>query len=163
SSTTTLNGLGGDDTFNVTAMNGPVNVNGGDGNDTVNVGSAAPSHPDLPTTKVGNVDSINGLLTVNGGARHYVMKRHHSRTPDEAKTGTLTNSTIRDLKLENGIDYSSLEALSIWLAPGNNTFDIKSTHAGTTTVNTAAGDDTVNINDATGILIVNAEAGDDII
>src|SRR5262249_33778411 len=66
-------------------------------------------------------------------------------------------------ELEQGINYTTLETLNIWLAVGDNTFTIDSTHTGQTTVYTAEGNDTVNINGASGTLTVNAEVGDDII
>ena len=119
--------------------------------DTVNAGSGAPSLPALPTTEVGNIDAINGLLTVNGGSDDDTMNVDDSNPANTAKNGTLTEfAPSSGLALEQGINYSELEVLTIWLATGNNTFDINSTHAGTTTVNTAQGADTVNVNHASG-------------
>jgi Ca2+-binding RTX toxin-like protein/Ca2+-binding EF-hand superfamily protein len=163
-SNTILNGQDGGDVFNVQAMAGDVTVNGGENDDTVNVGSMAPTHPSLPTAEQGNIDAINGLLTVNGGSgTSDVLNVDDSDPFTRNKTGTLTNSTIRGLELEEGVDYSNLDELNIWLALGDNTFVINSTHAGETTVNTAEGKDTVNINDASGLLTINAEEGDDTI
>ena len=42
-------------------------------------------------------------------------------------------------------------------------FTISSTHAGSTTVNAALGNDTVNVDGASGTLTINAEAGNDTI
>ena len=110
-------------------------MNGGADSDTVNVGSDAPSIPTVPTNQVGTIDSINGLLTVNGGTGTGidVLNVDDSDPAVTGKSGTLTASTLRGLALEQGIDYSQLETLNIWLATGNNTFNITSTHGGSTT------------------------------
>ena len=79
------------------------------------------------------------------------------------KTGTLTATSLTGLELEAGISYANLDALNIWLGFGNNVFTINGTHPTTaTTLYTAQGTDTVNINDAGGLLTVNGEQGADI-
>jgi Ca2+-binding RTX toxin-like protein len=160
-SVSTLNGDGGNDIFNVRAMNGTVNVNGGDNDDNVHVGSDTPLLPSVPTSMVGTIDNINGLLTVTGGNGSDVMNVDDSDPAVANKTGTLTSTTIRGLALEQGIDYSGLEHLNIWLAIGDNTLIISSTHAGQTTINTALGNDTINVDGASGTLTINAEIGND--
>ena len=164
SSSTTINGNSGNDIINVRAMNGPVTVNGNANNDTVNVGSDTPVLPSLPTTQEGTIDDINALLVVDGGnGSQDVLNVDDSDPANNAKTGTLTSSTIRDLDLEEGINYTTFEELTVWLAFGNNTLTINSTHSGETTVNAAAGNDTIHINDASGILTVNSEADNDLV
>ncbi|NDV63154.1 LEPR-XLL domain-containing protein [Puniceicoccales bacterium CK1056] len=161
-SVSTLHGDNGNDIFNIRAMNGEVEVFGDAGDDTVNVGSVAPSVPGVPTNPTGNIDAINGLLTVDGGVgTNDVLNVDDSNPATTNKSGTLTGTTIRGLELEEGIDYTTLETLNIWLASGANTFTINSTHAGETTVSAAAGADTLHINDANGVLIVNGEADAD--
>jgi hypothetical protein len=160
-STSTLNGDGGNDVFNVRAMNGTVAVNGGANDDVVNVGSDAPALPGAPTSKTGTIDAINELLSIDGGADSDTLNVDDSDPANDAKSGTLTSSTIRGLALEDGIDYTTLETLNIWLAFGDNTFTIDSTHAGQTAINTAQGEDTVDINGASGTLTINAELGND--
>ena len=59
-SISTLGGGLGNDVFNLLAMNGAVDVNGDDGNDTINVGSGLRQLPTAPTNKVGTIDNING-------------------------------------------------------------------------------------------------------
>src|SRR6185369_8017697 len=140
-----------------------VTVNGDDGNDTINAGSDAPLVPTAPTNEAGTIDSINALLTVNGGVGSDTLNVDDSDPAVTNKSGTLTSSTLRGLALEQGIDYSQLETLSLWLATGSNTFTINSTHGGSTTVSTAEGNDTININGASGTLTVNAEEGADTI
>jgi Ca2+-binding RTX toxin-like protein len=162
-SVSTLNGELGNDIFNVRAMDGTVTVNGGDDNDTVNVGSLAPAPQSVPTVEVGTIDAINGLLAANGGNGSDVMNVDDSNPAVTDKSGTLTGSTVSGLALEHDLGYSQLETLNIWLASGNNTFTINSTHAGSTTVSTAAGNDTVDVNGASGTLTINAEAGNDTI
>ncbi len=160
-SVSTLNGDAGNDIINVRSMNGTVNVNGGANDDTIHVGSTVPSLPSVPTNQVGTVDAINGLLTVNGGTGSDALNADDSNPSSTNKSGTLTASTLRGLALEQGIDYSLLEILNLWLASGDNAFTITSTHTGSTTVNTALGNDTVNVNGSGGALTINAEAGND--
>jgi hypothetical protein len=162
-SISTLSGGLGNDVFNLRAMNGTVDVNGGDDNDTINVGSAAPQVPAAPTNKVGTIDNINALLTVNGGNGTDALNVDDSNPAATGKSGTLTSSTLRGLGLEQGIDFGQFETFNIWLDAGSNTFDIMSTVGSGTTVNTADGNDTVNINGASATLTVNAEAGADTI
>jgi len=163
SSTVTLNGDAGADVFNIRAMDGAVNVNGGAGGDTTNVGSSADSLPGVPTSPVGNIDSIDGLLSVDGGAGAGmdVLNVDDSNPLNNAKAGTLTGATIRGLELEQGIDYVNLEALNIWLANGSNMLDVDSTHDAATNVHMAQGADVVNIMDASGTLTVDGEDGAD--
>ena len=162
-STSMLDGDAGDDVFNVIAMNGAVTVDGGADNDTINVSSDAPLVPTAPTNQVGTIDNINALLTVNGGAGTDTLNVDDSDPAVTNKSGTLTATTLRGLALEQGIDYSQLEGLNIWLATGANTFTINSTHGGSTTVNTAEGQDTINIDSSGGVLTVNTEEAADTI
>ncbi len=166
----TLNGNGGDDVFNVHAMDGPVNVRGGAGSDTVNVTDRAPVLPAvLPlgtrTTPNGSIDRINALLDVHGGDGALdVMNVDDSRAAAaNNKTGTLTATRLSGLELDVWIDYLALEELNIWLGFGANTFHIDSTHETETTLNTAEGGDTINVNGASGLVTVNAEQGDDFV
>ena len=164
-SVATLSGDGGNDIFNIQAMDGVVNVRGGADNDTVNVTDVAPTLPTGPrTTPTGSIDEINALLDVDGGNGVDLMNVDDSRAAQSNdKIGTLTGNTLRGLELDVGIDYLRLEQLNIWLGYGDNTFDVNGTHAGETTVNTAQGEDTININDASGQLTVNAEQQNDVI
>jgi len=165
-SVSTVHGDAGNDTVNVRAMNGAVNVYGDADSDTVNVTDLAPLLPAGPrTTPTGSIDAINALLAVDGGGGLLdVLNVDDSRAAaSNHKTGTLTATTLRGLELEVGIDYLALEKLNLWLGFGNNVFDINGTHATETTVHTAQGTDTVNINDARGLLTVNAEQDDDTI
>src|SRR5262249_52904289 len=75
--------------------------------------------------------------------------------------GTLTDTRLTGLGMGNdvviggetkpgGITYHNLEALTVNLGSGNDQFLILDTHAGTTTVNTARGNDTVNVRKVSG-------------
>ncbi|MBT7430109.1 MAG: hypothetical protein HN783_09900, partial [Ilumatobacter sp.] len=165
SSNSTLNGDAGNDVFNVLAMNGPVSIRGGADSDTVNVSNVAPRlSAGIRTVPTGTIDNINAKLTVDGGDdTGDVLNVDDSAAPTDNKTGTLTNATLGDLQLEQDIAYTGLAELHIWLGAGANTFDINSTHSTQTTLYAAAGTDTVNVNDASGRLTINAEQGDDVI
>jgi len=163
-SMSTLNGDDGDDVFNVRAMNGPVDVHGGAGDDTTNVTNLGPALPIGPeTTPTGSIDSINALLKVDGGngTLDTLNVDDSAAAAANNKTGTLTATSLTGLELETSIDYANLDRLNIWLGFGNNVFTINSTHGGATTVYTAKGNDTVYINGASGLLTVNGEEGND--
>ena len=163
---TTINGNLGNDTVNVRGMDGLVELFGGANDDTINVGSITPTLPSFPTTQEGNVDGINGLLKVDGGTGiNDSLNVDDSNPSNNAKSLTLTSNTIRGLKLEQGINYSTFEYLTIWLAFGDNTVDINSTHGGDTTINTAKGSDTINVRVTSGgsRTFINSEDGADTI
>ena len=154
-------GMHGDDVFNVRAMNGPVDVHGGADNDTVNVGSDAPSCLTAPTTPAGTIDDINALLTVDGDDGTDVLNIDDLDPATDNKSRH-ADRDFADRPRTRGPDhYLGLEKLSIWLGSGANTFTINSTHAGETTVYMAEGNDTVYINGASGVLTVNGEEGND--
>ena len=156
SATTTVNGDGGADTFNVQANTGALNLNGGNGNDIFNIGSA------MPTTG-GTVNDIVGLVTINGGGNSDTV--NVDDTGDTASnTGSLTATSLTGLGLGNGINYSAVETLNISLGSGGNTFTIHNTNESTaTTLNSGSAADTVNLLADAGVTNVNGQGGDDII
>jgi Ca2+-binding RTX toxin-like protein len=164
-SISTLNGDAGNDVFNIRAMNGPVNVRGGADSDTINVSSLAPTLPPGPrTTATGSIDAINAPLDIDGGdgLLDTLNVDDSAAAASNNKTGTLTATALTGLELEASFTYANLDALNIWLGFGNNVFTINSTHPATaTTLYTAQGTDTVNINGAGGLLTVNGEQGAD--
>ena len=156
----TLNAAGGADIVNVlgTRAGTVTTVNTGEGSDTINVGSFAP-------TTGGTVDGIAGPLTVNGndpssGSDVLNIDDTGDVGPN---TGTLTANAITGLDMAGGITYGTIETLNINLGSGGDTFTIASTHAGTTVLNTNAGNDTVNVRTISGASTVNAGSGDDIV
>ena len=134
--TTVITGSAGADVFNVRATSGPVTIHAGDGNDVFTVGSLAPF-------RGGTVNAIAGALTLNG---HNGTDR---LTVDDsgdvpANTGNLTSTTLSGLGMgPSGLTYGTMEALTVNLGAGNDTFNVASTAAGTTTtLNGGPGNDT---------------------
>src|SRR5262249_6319556 len=127
----TLNGLGGNDTFTVERVRAglPVTVNGGDGDDIINVGTAAGSLDDIarPLTVNGDLgsDTLNGNDQAAAGA--------HGICPTPAprrRTGTAT------------VTYNSAEVLNVRSsAAGNTGFWVAGTAAGMTVSLAGAGSD----------------------
>jgi hypothetical protein len=147
---TTINGEADVDTINVRTINAATTVNGGAGNDTINVGSTAGATP----ASGGNVKSISALLTVNGNDGSDTLNVDDT-SDTAANTGTLTSSQLTGLGMNNGITYGTLEAININLGSGGDNFTIESTHSGTTTVNSNAGQDTVRIKTISGPTNIN--------
>ena len=123
-SVSTLNGDTGNDVFNVRAMNGRVNVRGGEDDDTTNVTNLAPTLPVGPAHHA-HRQHRRDQRAARRGRRHRDARRPERRRfggPGENdKVGTLTATSLTGLELEAGIDYAGLEKLNIWLGFGNNT------------------------------------------
>ncbi|MDA1273124.1 MAG: hypothetical protein O2960_03590, partial [Verrucomicrobia bacterium] len=143
----TLNGGANDDTFNLRAFSADAILDTGSGVNTVNVGSAE-------LAAAGNVNAINGKLTIVGGGSDTL---NVNDTGDgSANTGLLTALRLTGLGMagnnaSKGIDYASVESLLIALGAGGNTFNIQSTAGNTTTrLRTGSGSSTVNVGSAAG-------------
>lgn len=133
---TTINTGPGMDTVNIQTVSGPIAVSGGDDDDKVNVGSLAPATG-------GVVDGINALLTVMGDAGRDSLNVDDSGDTT-SNNGTLTGSTLTGLGMGGSLQYAGIEALTIALGTGNDTFNVQGTSADTvTTLKTGAGDDAV--------------------
>ena len=143
----------GDDTVDVLAISGDTTVDTGADDDTVNVGSAAP----------GTLEGIGAWLTVEGdepssGSDVLNVDDSGDTGPN---SGALTATTVTGLGMAGGIVYGTIETLDIDLGSGADGFTIESTHAGTTSLDTGAGNDTVNVWSASGETSVNTGADDD--
>jgi len=157
-STSTLDIVAGSgiDIINTQSISGATHVNTGGGGDTVNISSDAP-------TNLGSLDNIGALLTVTGagGSDTLNVSDDSDSTGD---VGYMTSSTITGLFGTNGsITYSSFESLNIRLGSGGDTFEIKNTHGGSTTLNSRDGADTINILSVSGTTTVNTGSGVDVI
>ncbi|TVS20405.1 MAG: calcium-binding protein, partial [Planctomycetaceae bacterium] len=127
----------GDDTVYVRTIAGPTRIETGAGDDLVHVGSLAPESG-------GTLNGITALLTVIGGLGHDRLLLDDSGDLLD-NTGSLTATHVSGLGLASGVNYSGLEELHINLGQGDDTFSIRSTHAGSTTLNANAGDDTIHV------------------
>ncbi|MDH3274822.1 MAG: hypothetical protein OEM99_09825, partial [Gammaproteobacteria bacterium] len=167
----------GADEINVraTALGSTTSIFGQGGSDSVNISDDSPSLPaDYPATlpppaaePVGNIDNVNGLVLIDGGLDDDTINIDDSRNGAD-KVATLTDSTLRGLALEGGVNYEDAEDFNIWLGTGTDTFYIASTHAGTTQLyagdgNTATGqrDDTIAINTSSGVATIHGQGGND--
>ena len=168
-----------DDVVNVraTGLGSEVRINGHEGLDTINLSDASPAVPsDYPAVlpppaadTVGNIDSIDGLIVIDGGSEYDQVNVDDSAN-NNAKAGTLTAATLRGLDLPAGVDYSNLEDVNVWLGTGTDVLFIDSTHAGTTQVfggdgndTTNERDDTIAINTIAGVTTIHGQAGNDFI
>jgi trimeric autotransporter adhesin len=147
--TTNLNTNAGQDTIQVQTIAGATNVNAGSDDDQINVGNTNQT-----------VNQINALLTVAGGLGNDRMNVNDSGDTTD-NSGISTQNTVTGLGMSDGIQYGELEVLDINLGSGSDNFTIASTHTGATTVNAAAGQDTINAQSISGATTVNAGTGDD--
>jgi Ca2+-binding RTX toxin-like protein len=173
----TVNAEQGDDVINVraTLLNSEVRINGHEGRDTINLSNFSPGLPanypaSLPppaADRVGIIDSIDGLIVIDGGLGLDVVNVDDSGN-NAAKAGTLTANTLRGLGLEGGVNYTGLEDFNLWLGTGADVLFIHSTHAGATHVYAGDGnattnerDDTIGIRSVSGITTIHGQAGND--
>ncbi len=154
----------GHDTLNVQSTNGATitTVNAGAGNDTITVGSAGPT----------TVNAVAGALFVNGQGGANTLTVDDTGDGSD-NTGTLTSTQITGLGMGVGITYATVETVNVLLGSGNDTFNVRSTHAAAvTTVNGGPGNDTINVgslapavggtvNAIAGALFVNGQGGTD--
>ena len=120
----------------------PTSVSTRGGDDTIRVGSKA-----TPGSNAGgDVNGINGLLTLLGGDGTDALMVDDSgdSAPNAA---ALTATRLTGLGMaggdpSKGISYAEMEALAVSLGSGSDTMTIESTHAGTTSVSGNGGDDT---------------------
>lgn len=153
---TRLEGNGGGDIFNVKTIAGATTIATGSGDDTVNVGTLAPLTGGL-------LDAVDAALIVDGGggADQLCLDDTGDVTDNQ---GTSTATTIIGLGLSpSGITYQAFEALHIHLGSGADHFDIADTHTGTTIVTGGLGSDQLNVLAVSGLTMVDAQGGDDVI
>jgi hypothetical protein len=131
-------GHSGDEIFNVQSTSGTLNLNGGNGGNTYNLGTLAPATG-------GTLTGLVGAVNINGDAGTNIVNLDD--TGDIATlTGTLTAGTLTGLGIGAGLSYTSVSALNLNLGSGSDTLNIQSTNAATvTTVNTGTGTKTVNV------------------
>ena len=153
----TLDTGDGNDQVAIRSIESPVTVNAGNGQDTIDVGSLAGLWPDPRTGAItflninGFVADISALLTILGGTGRDTLNVDDTGDP-QGVTGLLTSSQITGLRMAVGIVYQSITTLNVNLGLGNDTFNIQSTAAVTTsTVSNRGGIDTFNIGSRAGL------------
>ncbi|MGB7416090.1 MAG: hypothetical protein WA902_17940, partial [Thermosynechococcaceae cyanobacterium] len=147
----TVNGQDGNDTFNVSAVESELSVNlsGNSGDDTFNLGNSAQS-----------LSQILGALAINGNAGTDSLTLNNQGVNTNSQ-GAITANTVTGFGLGQGINYQTLEALTLNLGSGADIVTVENTHAGSTTINTADGDDRVTVNGIGGFTLINAGLGND--
>jgi hypothetical protein len=136
---TTINGgIDGSDTFNIQSSTAALNLNGGTGASTFNLGSLAP-------TTGGTLGQLAGAVNILGGTG--VSTINVDDTGDVAvNAGLLTANTLTGLGMGAGLTYARISVLNINVGSGNDTFNVQGTSAATvTTLNTGTGADIVNL------------------
>jgi len=134
--TTNVFGNNGADKINVLSASGLTNINGGMGNDTINLGSKVPHLGGL-------VDPIQAAIRVSGGAGIDIMNVDDSGDITN-NTGVLTGTTLTGLGMRHGITYDTLETVNITLGKASDTFNT----LGTTSISNVfggAGSNTFNV------------------
>jgi len=152
----------GDDTVNVKATTGLLNLNMNGGNDTVNVGSLAPGIG-------GTLNAIGDLVTVDGGDDFDIINVDDTADNDD-NNGILAATLLTGFGMGAGIDYQTVEQLDISLGQGDDDVLVDSTMAGNggfepiTLLRTGGGADTVTVDlqaGTDGFFSLNTEGGDD--
>ena len=154
----TVDGGADNDIINVVRVDGDTVITGGSGNDTVNVGSLA------PTLTGGDVNEIFSFISYDGQSGSDTLNVDVT-AQTVAAAGLLTNNRLTGIGLvdSDGILYSALEQVNVFLGSGSDTFTIASTHAGGTRIDTNGGADTVDVKTISGATVLNTGAGNDTI
>lgn len=150
----TINGLGGDDTFLISSNNGPTTINAGLGNSTftvqtlladltINTGAGISTSTINLATKL---SQLQGAVTITGTGTDTL------NISDAANTlggvGELTDTTLTGFGMAaGGITFTGIQALNLNFGSGADTLGVNAVSNATTAVvvNTAGGDDTVNL------------------
>jgi hypothetical protein len=149
--TVTVNGTGDADTVNVGRVTSPTDVYADAGNDTINVGTPAPS----------KVDGISGNLNVHGGDGSNTLNIDDTGD-DNDNTGALTATTVTGLDMTGIITYDSFVAVNVGLGTKDDKFTIESTPVGANVVvNGNDGNDVINVQTISGATTVNGGDGSD--
>jgi hypothetical protein len=153
--TTTVYGGQAENAFEVQSIGGPTSVYGGYGIDTFNLGSLAPGAG-------GTIDPIAASLLVVGGtsSRPNIMDVDDTGST-RSKAGTLTATTLTGLGMAVGVTYNNIQAVNIRLGSGGNVFNVLSTDAGQTFLDSGTESDTVNIQSTSGPTTVQGNDGND--
>jgi acrosin len=155
---TTLDTGFGNNTVNVQSTTGALTVNGQGGQDAVNVGQG------------GSAQGIKGALSITGTGSHTKLSvddhlDHTGRvvTMDVANgTGTITGLAPATIMYTE----AGVHSVSVSGGDGGNTFNVQNTAGignATTTINSGAGKNFVNVHRTTGALAVNGHDGADVI
>jgi hypothetical protein len=123
---------GGDlgDTINVTNTSVPMTVNGGNGDDTVNIGE-------------GNLQAVSGLKNINGGfgVDTFNFYDQLNSNPDtyNISSNAFSRSGLRDTIFQQG------EYLKLYTGDGDNSFVMPTLPTGSIQIYSGAGDDTFTL------------------
>jgi acrosin len=128
----TLNANAGADTVNVQQISATANINGGDGNDIINVGNA------------GSMDTITAALTVVGGNQSDTINFNDAADVTN-NTYTLTAVNLTRTGSSN-VTFTTLEALTLNAGTGTNAINVTQTLATMPmTINGGTGNDTLTV------------------
>ena len=148
-----VDGGAGNDTINVesTAAGAPVTINLGSGIDTVNVS---------PTAR--RLDNIQGYVTVNGGSGTGALILDNQSEPS-ADPYILSSAAVSHT-VGGGIDFYAVGAVTLNGGAGNVTYTVSSTSSSTaTTIDSGAGGSTVNVLATSGPLAINGASASDVV
>ena len=145
-----------DDAIRVRAIGAVATIRGGDGEDTISVGSAA-------HMTGGVLSGIQALLTIAGDAE--LDSLNIDSTGDTASnSGNLTSSRLTGLGMPAGIAYTDIDAMNIALGEFKDDFDIVSTSDNMVLdLKTGDGADVVYVRSINGSTTVDAGEGADTI
>ncbi|HNH35922.1 MAG TPA: calcium-binding protein, partial [Rhodocyclaceae bacterium] len=133
----TLNLGNGADRVDVRAMEGDLEIDGGSGDDTVNVGSLAPA------VTGGDLAGIAGELAFIGGTGTDVFNVDDTEDASD-RSAVLTGSTLTGLGMAAGVGHYEVDTLNLRLGGGADVLEIEGTTA-VTNVWGNGGDDVFHV------------------
>ena len=147
---TTIDTGEGADAIAIRSIAGETTVDAASGADTITVGDTD-----------GRVQGIAAALTITGGvdADSLIINNTGDDTDRDA---VLSDSQLTGLGMAGAINYDDVEALDLELGSGSDSVEVRSTHAGDTTINGAAAADEFTVRSVSGATTIDGAAGSDV-
>lgn len=150
----TLNGLGGNDSFVIASTNAPTTITAGLGNSTITVQTIAASLTINTGTGISastinlatNLSNLQGAVSITGTGNDTLNISDASNTT--GGTGALTDNTLTGFAMNAaGVTFTGVKALNLTFGSGADNLTVNAVTNTTTrtSINTAGGDDTINL------------------
>jgi acrosin len=143
-----LDTAAGNDVIKVESIRSATTIKAGLGDDLIEIGADQ------------RLDTIKAYLSIKGEQGNDIAVLSDASNTANT-TGTLTDYSVIRLGMAGQVDYDAIESLNITLGSGQDTFTVISTHRGETQINTAVGNDTIDVWAIAGETTVKTGFGDD--
>lgn len=141
----------GNDWVKVESIRGETTIKGGVGDDIVTVHNS--DH---------RLEGVDAPLVINGGTGSDIVELDDSGETADSE-GLISNGLVAGLGLAVAVEYDSVEVLKVQLGAGSDRFKINSTQSAEVQLDTAAGNDAIQVESIRSATTIKAGQGDDLI